>query len=172
MTDQGDQEVGVSDPIENPESQKDEIEEQSTDPRLKWKITLTICSIINFILWLLLIILMISFIRGATVFRKIALKDDRYDIAAQCEPLPMEQRRVCGVQDAGKPIPEGWRIMTVADVQEYYDECSRVTRSNQVVALHDGKFDGSNNSITEKEFWGCENVKYYMLMNTDCRPLS
>ena len=125
-----DQEGGAVDQLENPESVKGEEEEQPTDPRLKWKITLTICSIINIFLWLLLIILMISFIRGATVFRKIAFVDDRYDIAAQCEPLPLEQRRVCGVQDADKPIPDGWRIMTVSDVQEYYDECSRVTRSN------------------------------------------
>ena len=63
--------------------------------------------------------------------------------------------------------------MTVGDVNEFFDECSRVIGKRQTVALQDGKMEGSSKDykITSGEFWGCEGIKHQMLMNTDCRPL-
>ena len=114
------------------------------DPRLPWKITLVLCSIVTIIQLIVLILLMLSFVKEGAVFKKIVRIDNRFDNAVLCEPLPLDQRRVCGILKSNQPVPDGWRMMTVDDVTKYKEECSGVIGRGQTVALHDGKFEGEN----------------------------
>ena len=94
------------------------------DPRLPWKITLVLCTILTIIQIVLLILLMLSFVMEGAVFKKIVRIDNRYDNAAACEPLPLKDRKVCGILNRNQSVPDGWRWMTVDDVTKYKDECS------------------------------------------------
>ena len=72
------------------EENEDELEHKGMDPRLPWKITLVLCTCITIVQIIVLIVLMLSFVKGGAVFKKIVRIDNRYDNAALCEPLPLD----------------------------------------------------------------------------------
>ena len=64
------------------EEGSEEEERREPDPRLFWRIIVWLCGFINAFLWILLILMILSFVKEGAVLKRVARVDDRFDIAA------------------------------------------------------------------------------------------
>ena len=78
----------------------------------KFKFGTLLCCVFNCALFILLIVLVGSFISGGRVYTTVVGEDTRYEDALACVPTPKSENRVCGILGKGEPMPAGYRVMT------------------------------------------------------------
>ena len=82
-----------------------------------------------------------------------------------------EHCHVCVTWDKHEPLPEGFVVMSTADVWANEADCMEAVECDSSALLSDGKYDGPclDSKLTAGNYLGCDDIQDMLLMTDDGR---